>query len=188
MPFSFFSGPDGDPWPTPSYLPQWLSGIRGNGFCEKPFSKVSELPQTWQKRLDLLCYHFYFFTLPSRCFTSSLFSQSPLPAVSVGCIFGGWFGFFFFAFCVKQRDSLCSSCSVTSPGSSPHVLHWSDLLVIRCSAEVIAQPLTPCIPCCLDFKEVIIPRDLPLTFRSSFCHSPFTVSFLKELEVSGFFC
>lgn len=81
---------------------------------------------------------------------------------------------------------LCSSCLVTSPGFSPRVLHWSEPLVFRCSAEVIAQPLTPHIPCCLDLKEVIISRDLTVTLSSSFCRSPFTISlfffFLKSLK------
>lgn len=157
---------------------------QGKQLLWEAFSKVNEVPQTWKKCLDPFCHHFSFFTLPPSCFTNYLFSSSSLPAVSVGCIFED----FFFPFCVKQCNSLCSSCLVTSSGSSPHVLYWSGPLVIRCSAEVIAQPLTPCIPCCRDFKEVIIPRDLLLTFYSSFCHSPFTVSFLKELEVSGLFC
>lgn len=76
------------------------SDIRVTSFCEKPFFKVNELPQTWQKCLDIICSSFYFFTLTHRCFINYLFCLSPLPAVFVGCSF-----FFSFSFSLQCKTA-----------------------------------------------------------------------------------
>lgn len=93
----------------------------------------------------------YFFTLPPRCFTNSLFSPPPLPTASVGCIYI-YIYIYICPFCVKQHDSqkkalqlllgdlswFLTSCSLLIRAVADQMLSRGD-----CAASDTSRPLLP---------------------------------------------